>query len=434
MTFTSLTIDIQAYTSTIVFIGFIITTLALIINIIAKKNKKLILAISLLLFVIIIDLSSLIDAINFSRGDREFPLSKLSQSILTIPYQFQIILGICAVIIAIYSIYVVYKADKDNINDFSIKEALESLPTGIAFISNNNTIYLSNKIMHYLYKELIGKNLVSGVDILEELKKLENSNSCVTNGDNPVFILKDGTIWQFTKTLREWYTNNYIEIKATDITEFYNLQENTKKVNEVLKLRQERLKELTQKIEKTTEEEIAVNMKVDFHDNFGNLLTLTKEILRETPKSDRIEVITGYFTELSDIITKLASDNKESLSLEKIQIFGENLGCDIIINGDLPSDDEMKTTILLCINESLKNAYCHAGARKLTVDITQTIKTVDVEIHNETKEKLVKITEGGGLKGLRQRIENLGGKFNINAENGVRMKITLDKANIMEEN
>ncbi len=427
MNFSSLTINGQGGIAAIVTIGFIAMTLALIINILAKSCKKNIFAISLLLLVTMVDLWALIAFIDFSRPSYEVVLSTVAIVVNYIPYPIHIILGLASVGTAAYSIYKVYKAEKDSINDFSIKEALESLPTGIAFTSSDNNIYLSNNIMHHLCKELTGKDLISGIDIWEELRKLRGSDKCVINEDNPAFMSERGKVWQFSRNFCKWHTGDYMEIKATDITELYKLGESTKQFSETLALRQERTKALTNIIEKSTAEEIAVNMKVGFHDNFGNLLTLTKEALRESPENEDVKVIAGYFAEITDIITDLASEKNQGLSLDQIISFSKKLGCEVVINGDLPADDENNATILLCINEALKNAYCHANADKVVVNLTQTKDEVNVIIHNETKDTQPEITEGGGLTGLRQRVEKSGGRFSIKADGGVTMEITLNK-------
>ncbi len=425
MTFTSLTTNTQGYVTAIVFIAFIAMTLALIINFLAKSSNKWAFVLSFLLLVIIIDLTALIEYIDFSRPLGKTHFSPIAETINNIPYPIHIILGLVSIGISAYSIYKVYKADKDSINDFSIKEALESLPTGIAFVSKDNSIFLSNKIMHNLCKELTSKDLISGVDIWGELSSLRSSDKCVMNEDDPAFMLASGKVWQFSKIVQKHNNDNFIEIKATDITELYSLSENTKQFSEVLSKRQEKLKSLTNIIEQTTEKEITANMKVGFHDNFGNLLTLTKEMLRETRENSEIQDVAGHFAEIPNIITDITSERNQSLSLEYIISFGEKLGCEVIVNGDLPTDDENKTTILLCINEALKNAYCHANADKLNINITKTEDIVNVTIHNQIEHTLPKIIEGGGLTGLRQMIEKTGGKFNIKSEDGVIMEIQL---------
>ncbi len=427
MTFTSLTTNAEGIVAAIVTLGFLAVTLALITNITAKKNKETVGALSFLLFLITVDLTALIEFIDFSSPSDRTVFSPLAEMINAIPYPIHIILGIVSVWISVYSIYKAYKADKDSISGFTIKEALESLPTGIAFVSEDNTIHLSNKIMHNLCKELAGKDLISGIDIWGELCRLRSSNKCVIDEKHPAFKLNDGKVWQFSKTAQGWHTGDYIEIKATDITELYGLREHTREFGDALTHRQERLKALTTIIESSTAEEIAVTMKVGFHDNFGNLITLTKEMLRETPENGEIGDIAGRFAVIGDIITDLTSDQNQDLSLEEIQKFGERLGCEVVISGELSVDGEHKNTILLCINEALKNAYTHGDADKITVTINETTENITVTIHNETKTPLSEISEGGGLTGLRQRVEHAGGSFRIMTYDGVTMEIKLNK-------
>ncbi len=424
MNFLSLNVTGQGVITAVVMVGFTAVTLALIVNIIAKNSKKSTFVLSLLLVAIIVDLSALMEFINFSREDPNLALSTLAQAIDKIPHPLHVILGLASVGISIFSIYKVYKAEKDKINDFSIKEALESLPTGIAFVSEDNTIYLSNKIMHNLCKELTGKDLISGIDIWGELYRLKSSEKCVMKEENPAFILQGGKVWQFSKTVQKRRTGNYIEIKATDITELYNLGRNVGQMNELLLQQQARLEVLSGMIEQSTEEELTANMKVDFHDHFGSLLASTKQTLMQSEPIET-KVIAGHLTKLSDIISGLAEGDKPNLSLHQIQAFGKKLGCEVTVEGDLPTDDENKTTILLCINEALINAYRHANADKLTVTITETDHKVNVTIQSKTKTPLTEITEGGGLTGLRQKVERSGGSFSVKADDEVTIFVQL---------
>ncbi len=425
MNFSNLTTNEQCYTTAIVLIGFIALILATITNITITKDKKSIFILSFLLVVIIIDLSVLIELLNFSLANEQSISPKADGLIYNFPYSVHIVLGLVSILIAIYNIYKAYKTNNDNITNFSFKEALESLPTGIVFISESNNIYLSNHIMCNLCKELTGKDLISGIDIWEELCKLRRSDKCVINEDNPAFMLQNGKIWQFVKTtLKEQI---YYEIKATDITELYNLRKNAEDINATLQLQQLKLEALSNMIEENTEKEIAVNLKVNFHDRFGSLLAQTKQTLMET-EFDETKVLAEHWAEFSSIFSTLPSNDMQSLSLPQVQTFGKKLGCEVMVNGYLPNDDKLQNTFLLCINEALINAYRHSKAHILQVEITQTEESAHISIHSETKIALSKITEGGGLTGLRQRVEQLGGKFDIDTKNGVTIKVTLNKS------
>ncbi len=421
MEFLSLDNTTQGLIAALVMIGFIFLLLGLIANIVLEKNKVLIIFFIISIIVISLELVALLEIKRYAQPYYEFTLSSVSWVVNKIPYFIHPILSAVLIIFTSYNIYDKYMKSRDNIDSFSIKEALENLPSGIAFISSKDEMYLSNHIMNNLSKEITGKDLVNGNKFWEDICSEKSSGKCVIKGEEPVFMTADQRVWQFCKE----EIGGCYEIKATDITELYKLRIRTEQVNKELSERQKRLENLTQIIEKNAEEQVAVDMKINFHDNFGNLLTLTKKNLIESPDTDEAKVLVGYWEKITDIITELAGDRKPRLSLEQILLFGKKLGCEVVLKGVLPKEDENKSIILLCINEALKNAYRHANAKKINVDISENEEKICLKIHNEMKNLPKKISEGGGLSSLRKRIESVGGEMKIKIENGVTMEVAL---------
>ncbi len=414
----------KGYIMALYVFGMIILLIALIFHMSEKKNKFSVPAF-LLLLVNLLNLSALMVLNDYHEFPDDISLNTISLFANKTPYILHVMLGICTIMFALYSIYALHKKSQNQVGVFSVKEALENLPTGIAFMSNNVNLMLSNHIMHTLSKKLTAKPLQNGLEFWNDLTNLQNSNKCVITGKEPAFALENGDIWQFSKTLCDYSGNEYYQLKATNITELYNLKEGTKTVNEKLAQQQYRLKKLTDIIEENAEKQVAVNMKIDFHDNFGNLLTLTKKTLRESEDIDEAKTLFEYWGNLSNMITALSSGKNQNLTLEQIMLFAQKLGSKIVITGELPKDNANKASLLLCINEMLKNAYRHADAHILNVDISHTKSNVTFTIHNETKSKITQITEGGGLTGLRQIIEQAGGEMVMDCSDGVKMTVKL---------
>ncbi len=422
--FSALNDTAKGYIMALCIFDMIILLIALIFYM-SEKNHKFSAPAFLLLILNIINISALMTLNQHQKPPDNIPLHPICMFADKVPYILHIMLGVGTIMFAVYSIYALHKKYQSEVGIFSVKEALENLPTGIAFMNQNVNLLLSNHIMHMLSKEIAEKPLQNGLEFWKNLTHLQNSDKCVIKGKEPAFTLENGDIWQFSKTLCTYGGNEYYQLKATNITEHYNLSQSTKTVNEKLTQQQFRLKKLTDIIEANVEKQVAINMKINFHDNFGNLLTLTKKALRENENINEANALIEYWGNLSNIITALSSDEKQNLSLSQILLFAQKLGCKIIITGEFPKDDANNTTLLLCINEMLKNAYRHADAHILNVDISQTPGAVNFTIHNETKSKIAQITEGGGLTGLRQRIEQGGGKMVIDCSDGVKLSGTL---------
>ncbi len=427
MTYLSLNDSAKAYMLVLCIFSMILLLISLIAHIAqkSKKNNVSVLSFFLIASILIFSLLSQLNKVNRTKYD--VLLTPTLETFNNIPYVAYIGLSLGLIFVAGFLMYTLYKNSKNKINVFSVKQALENLPTGIAFTTNDAELLLSNNIMHNLCKELTGKALQNAKTFWFDLNALQNKKNCVIKGDEPSFILKSGEVWQFSKTQCLYNDDVYFEFRATDITELYNLSENTRSVNKKLTQQQKRLKELTNIIEENAESGVALNMKINFHDNFGNLLTLTKKALRESENADETRTLIDYWGNLSSVIKDLSSDDKQSLSLEQILLFANKLCCEVVLSGELPKGEQDKTTVLLCINEMLKNAYRHAGAQKLMVDISETDGTIYLIIQNETKYKLTEIKEGGGLSSLRERIEKAGGTMCMKCDKGVSMIVELKK-------
>ncbi len=427
LTFLALNATAQGYLAALMLLSFILLLIALIAELMGKKDIIRGSALFALIITSLICFSAFMERIYFQNYQTKFELLEITRIIDVIPLYSYIIVGVASIIFAIYVIYDMFQYNKSSINRFSVKEAIENLPTGIAFMTKDIDLCLSNHIMNGLSKELTGKALHSGEELWADILELQSQDACVLDSKEPAFVLSTGEIWQFSKTTCVWNGANYEQIKATDITQLYKLSVHAKRVNEKLLKQQQRLKELTDRIEQNVEQQVTVNMKVNFHDNFGNLLTLTKKMLREKPDIDESRALIQYWEDLTDMIHELSSEDKHKLTLEQIKLFAAKLGFRLLIDGELPTEKHHRMTILLCINEMLKNSHRHANTDRLEVHISQTEEMILMHIHNDDKNPPFKIKEGGGLLGLRQRIEQSGGEMELSCKRGVTMMVKLYK-------
>ncbi len=427
LTFLSLNDTAKAYILVFLMFSVILLVISLIAHVDQKMKSPRVAALSLFLMASVFHFSILLYFNKINRASYDITQTPPVVWLNSIPCFVYIMLNAIFICFAVLSMYLLYKNSKNQINSFSVKQALENLPTGIAFMTDDVELLLSNHIMHNLCKALTGKALQNAQTFWDDLNALQEQENCVIKGEKPAFALKNEKVWQFEKTMCVYKGTQYYEFKATDITALYRLSENTRSVNEKLIQQKQRLENLADIIEENTENGVALNMKINFHDNFGNLLTLTKKTLRESENTSEAKTLVEYWGNLNGVIEELSSDDRQSLSLEQVLLFAENLGCEIVLSGELPKAEHHKITVLLCVNEMLKNAYRHAGAKKLTVNITHTDSEINLSIQNETEVEALEIKEGSGLSGLRQRIEQTGGTMRMSCDGGVCMFVKLIK-------
>jgi len=88
-------------------------------------------------------------------------------------------------------------------------------------------------------------------------------------------------------------------------------------------------------------------------------------------------------------------------------------------------DDQVEAAAYFTVSEALTNTLKHAGARHATVRIGATKGTLDVEVCDDGCGFDPSTVRAGGLRGLRDRAEALGGRLHVQARPGDGTRIRL---------
>jgi two-component system, NarL family, sensor histidine kinase UhpB len=75
--------------------------------------------------------------------------------------------------------------------------------------------------------------------------------------------------------------------------------------------------------------------------------------------------------------------------------------------------DSIDLTIYRCVQESLTNAVRHAKARHVTVALADTATQLELTVRDDGCGVAVGTPMGFGLRGMRQRVEGLGGRYDL---------------------
>ena len=103
----------------------------------------------------------------------------------------------------------------------------------------------------------------------------------------------------------------------------------------------------------------------------------------------------------------------QSDPLEAAKKRAEELGVRVLLTGNEPQRQRMRTLSALAISECAANCVRHADGTELYVCFWQKPDCMEVALTNNGAVPKKKITEGGGLSMLRQRIEEAGGKMEV---------------------
>jgi two-component system sensor histidine kinase DesK len=138
--------------------------------------------------------------------------------------------------------------------------------------------------------------------------------------------------------------------------------------------------------------------------------------------SDVRDAIRGYRSQ--GLVAELAQ------AKTTLETAGLTVQCDAATTMKLPAVQE--SVLSLAVREAVTNVLRHAQARTCRMRLEQQNGSCRLEIHDDGCGS--SNGEGNGLRGMRERVEMLGGTLNRNTDAGTRIIITLPLKEVMPKN
>ena len=303
-------------------------------------------------------------------------------------------ISIICVIYEIFSvIYAYYNyIKKEKLNNLSIKNIVDSSNIGILVLRNNKKV-LTNSAMN---------KILERINIKDNYIKNINKKNIEKTGED--YILKvDENFYLFNI--------NQNEIIAFDVTEEYELQCKLNKQNEKIMQNNKELIDSIENIEKYEKEKNLLELKNKYHDLLGQNLSILQQYLnRPNIAKDNLEEIKYLIKEMFIDIKEIKS-SKDKLN-ELIEIHNKS-GTKILLEGKLPQNEEKAIAFFEIIREAVTNAIRHANSTEVYIKIKDDTEHTKMTIRNNGKKPKAEIIENEGIKGMRRKIAQIGGKIEI---------------------
>jgi len=212
---------------------------------------------------------------------------------------------------------------------------------------------------------------------------------------------------------------------------FYTLYNNSiERSNQSLKLSQQEVQRLAQSAERE-------RIGRDLHDVLGHTLSL---IVMKSELASRLherdpdaaivqirEVEKVARDALGQIRVAVAGIRLAGLEAELANARLSLLSADIQLHYQLAPVElstEVETVLALAVREATTNIIRHSNARQVEIELVKNKNTLQLQISDDGKNTLV--TPGHGLSGMRERLELLGGKLEIDTgpHGGVRLSLS----------
>ena len=346
-----------------------------------------------------------------------------AEHILHLPYVLAFAATVVSLTLAVRSILRETK-NRKTINNTSIKESFDNLPTGVCFFNEAGLPALCNRAMHRFSFAVSGKD----VQFITDLGDLLNEDFEPIDGavkDGKVFTVSDGRAWQLEKrTVTDETGGFYTQFVALDVTDLQRNRVELTEENNQLRHTQTELKRLSANVVTVTREEEILNTKMRVHDEMGRCLVEARKYLREDSEVPE-SVVHSWRRAVS--MLKYNNETSDEDMLSQIRQTCESVRLGFKQTGTLPKEEAAAYILTCAVRECVTNAVRYAGASELYADFTETETEATVVVYNDGKQPDSEIIEGGGLSTLRRRVERAGGTMTVQSRPRFQLTVTVPK-------
>ncbi len=325
-----------------------------------------------------------------------------------------------------------YREIRTNLSALSVKNAVDSLHTGVMFCERGGFTVLCNVRMQWLMSVLTGGARRNGALFLRMLASGEVMPGCSITwfeGENACH-LPDGSVWLISITDLTIKRKKYFQLAATEITERWRLTAQLQARNGELTRRQSELTQTLMNLQTISRERETQRARMRAHDILGGRLTLLLRAVRGEPKPDY-----GLLRTLTaGLVEELKAAESAHSPRDDMEIFRqtfEAIGVKILLDGELPDDAQVGKLLVDIAKEAVTNAVRHGLATEVSIELSAGEGRRRMRITDNGKPPAAAITEGGGLSGMRNRLHAFGGALRVTTRPGFALDVDLPETTTM---
>ncbi len=318
--------------------------------------------------------------------------------------------------------------EKKHITSMSVKEAVDSLPSGILCYVPGVRTLLINQTMRDFCRNVTGEELISGEVFVKKLYSGELLPECKTEfvGNEPVFVPPDGRAWRISEGEVPYEKASVQILLVSEITEVYQKTLELKAMWKKIEAMGTRLHKVNREIVALTTEREILNAKIKLHDELGsNLLAIKYFIRNGGAEKEKAELMES----LRHSVAFLKSDRKKTERDEYELMIGtaKRIGLTVSVTWTLPDTEPHKHILAAAIHECGTNTLRHARGDRLTIEVTEDETHILAKFTNNGEQPAGEIAERGGLLFLRTLTEQAGGEMTLTSVPVFILRLKLPK-------
>lgn len=350
---------------------------------------------------------------------------------MPIPAIFIIVVSAWMLTDAVFMLLKIKDHIRSDITTDSLRHIIYSMSHGICIADRKGCIFESNPAFQSICSKLKIHRAEKICTLEAELKRLQEQGSIkMTKTHNGYTIQAKGHVVFLRRERFVQKRKNCIQLALSDGTQIYKVTEALEKERRKLN---EKNQELQEAIEKVTQE-AALQERERLcrvtHDEWSQKLAVAGLTLDILLRRDGGEISSGEYAAVADILeSPIPEGNTENEAklYDRLKLFSrmyQKLGVKVSFDGQADFSFLQQKVLASVLKESLANAVRHAYARRIHVVLSENEEAVSMTVQNDCQENAAIISEGRGLRDIRSRVLEAGGRFHYEKSNVFRLQVT----------
>lgn len=314
---------------------------------------------------------------------------------------------------------------KHRLSRESIKEGSDNLPDGICFFGEDGAVRLMNRRMLSAGIMLFGKEIQTLEELHQALRRPPATVECL-DAEKRLYRFPNGDVLRFAeKTFTDVDGSRVTEVAAANVTELYEKQQELNRENQRLAVANGRLKQMMDNMYDIVREKEILSLKMRIHDDIGHSILSARKALLGQQDLGAIRENAALWEKALTILDQANRMPETPDEWETMEKQAGELGLAICLDGALPEDAFARHLLILSVRECATNCVRHAGGDRLFLSVSSEAGHAVWVITNNGQAPAGAAREGGGLSGLRRRLEQEGGAMEITWAPRFALKVTI---------
>lgn len=289
----------------------------------------------------------------------------------------------------------------------SIREGLDLLPDGILLARTDHSAVLVNIAMLVFMERLLGRQYRNAAVFWQALTAFDAPAVAEKRMQTDAFLFRftAGDAWlvqrvHLTGGLTGW------QVTASCVTELDAVTQELETKNAALHAMISMRKELLTTLEQTERHRTLQEITARVHDVLGQRISMLQQLLASPAPKDALDTIVRIDS-LLEAVPLMQEPHPATLLADMADTYRQ-LGIRLTLSGHLPRNMRRARAFAAIIREALSNAVCHGHANAVTITIHERRLRI-----RDNGIGCTHLHLGGGLTGISQRVNDLGGRLII---------------------